>query len=41
MIAENIGLSARQVQKYMRRLQDLNKIQRIGGRKNGEWKIID
>lgn len=41
MIAENIGLSARQVQKYMRRLQDLNKIQRVGGRKNGEWKIID
>ena len=40
-IAESIGLSTRQVQKYMKRLQDLNKIARIGGRKTGEWKIID
>ena len=40
-IAESIGLSARQVQKYMKRLQDLKKIARIGGRKTGEWKIID
>lgn len=40
-IAESIGLSARQVQKYMKRLQDLKKIARIGGRKAGEWKIID
>lgn len=40
-IAESIGLSTRQVQKYMKRLQDLNKIARIGGRKAGEWKIID
>ena len=40
-IAETIGLSTRQVQKYMKRLQDLKKIARIGGRKAGEWKIID
>lgn len=40
-IAESIGLSARQIQKYMKRLQDLKKIARIGGRKAGEWKIID
>ena len=40
-IAESIGLSARQVQKYMKRLQDLQKISRIGGRKMGEWKITD
>lgn len=40
-IAESIGLSARQVQKYMKRLQDLKKIAHIGGRKAGEWKIID
>lgn len=40
-IAESIGLSTRQVQKYMKRLQDLNKIARVGGRKTGEWKIID
>lgn len=40
-IAESIGLSPRQVQKYMKRLQDLHKIARIGGRKTGEWKIID
>ncbi len=40
-IAESIGLSPRQVQKYMKRLQDLDKIVRVGGRKTGEWKIID
>lgn len=40
-IAESIGLSTRQVQKYMKRLQDLNKIARVGGRKTGKWKIID
>lgn len=40
-IAVSIGLSPRQVQKYMKRLQDLDKIVRVGGRKTGEWKIID
>ena len=40
-MSESIGLSPRQVQKYLRRLQELGKITRIGGRKMGEWKIID
>lgn len=40
-MADNIGISARQVQKYLKRLQELKKITRIGGRKMGEWKIID
>lgn len=40
-MAENVGLSTRQVQKYLKRLQELGKITRIGGRKMGEWKIID
>lgn len=40
-MAENIGLSARQIQKYLKRLQELKKIVRVGGRKMGEWKIID
>ncbi len=40
-MAENLGLSTRQVQKYLKRLQELKKITRVGGRKLGEWKIID
>jgi len=40
-MAESMGLSKRQVLKYMKRLQDLHKIARVGGRKTGEWKIID
>jgi len=40
-MAENMGLSTRQVQKYLKRLQELGKITRVGGRKMGEWKIID
>ena len=40
-MAESIGVSARQVQKYLKRLQELGKITRVGGRKMGEWKIID
>lgn len=40
-MADNIGISARQVQKYLKRLQELKKITRLGGRKMGEWKIID
>jgi len=40
-MAESIGLSTRQVQKYLKRLQELGKIARVGGRKMGEWKIID
>lgn len=40
-MGESIGLSPRQVQKYLKRLQELGKISRVGGRKIGEWKIID
>lgn len=40
-MAESMGLSARQVLKYLKRLQELGKIARVGGRKMGEWKIID
>ena len=40
-MSESMNLSPRQVQKYLRRLQELGKIARIGGRKMGEWKIID
>ena len=40
-MAESMGLSTRQVLKYLKRLQDLGKIARVGGRKMGEWKIID
>lgn len=40
-MAESMGLSTRQVQKYLNRLQELHKVVRIGGRKTGEWKIID
>ena len=39
--AESIGLSTRQIQKYLKRLQELGKITRIRRRKMGEWKIID
>ena len=37
----NIGISERQVRKYLKRMTDLNMIIREGGRKNGSWKIID
>lgn len=40
-MSENMNLSTRQVSKYMKRLQELNKITRVAGRKTGEWKIID
>lgn len=40
-MADSMGLSARQVLKYLKRLQELGKIARVGGRKMGEWKIID
>ena len=40
-MAEVMGLSTRQVQKYLRRLQELGKITRVGGRKIGTWEIID
>ena len=40
-MADSMGLSTRQVLKYLKRLQNLGKIARVGGRKMGEWKIID
>ena len=40
-IAENLGVSTRQVQKYLRRLTELQLIAREGGRKNGIWRILD
>ena len=40
-MAEDMGLSTRQVQKYLKRLQEMDKITREGGRKIGSWKIID
>ena len=40
-IAQQLNLSERQVQKYMKRLQDQRKIERVGGRKAGSWRIID
>lgn len=40
-MADSMGLSARQVLKYLKRLQELGKIARVGGRKMGEWKIVD
>ena len=40
-MADSMGLSARQVLKYLKRLQELGKIARVGGRKMGGWKIID
>ena len=40
-MADSMGLSTRQVLKYLKRLQESGKIIRVGGRKMGEWKIID
>lgn len=40
-MADSMGLSTRQVLKYLKRLQESGKIARVGGRKMGEWKIID
>ena len=40
-MAEDMRLSTRQVQKYLKRLQEMGKITREGGRKIGRWKIID
>lgn len=40
-ITENLGVSTRQVQKYLRRLTELQLIAREGGRKNGFWRILD
>ncbi len=41
MMATKMNVSSRQVQKYLRNLQEQKKITRVGGRKLGYWKIID
>lgn len=40
-MASNIGVSDRQVRKYLKRMTDMKFIVREGGRKNGKWRIID
>lgn len=40
-MAEKLKISQRQVQKYLKRLQEAEKISRLGNRKNSEWKVID
>ena len=40
-MAERMGLSKRQVLKYIKRLTDMNLIVREGGRKTGVWRILD
>lgn len=40
-MAVNIGVSDRQVRKYIKRMTDMRFIVREGGRKNGTWEIID
>ena len=40
-MSENMGISLRQVQRYLKQLSDLKLIVREGGRKNGIWKILD
>ena len=40
-MSENMGISLRLVQRYLKQLSDLNLIVIEGGRKNGFWKILD
>lgn len=40
-MSENMGVSLRQVQRYLKQLSDQKLILREGGRKNGVWKILD
>ena len=40
-MSENMGISLRQVQRYLKQLSGLKLIVREGGRKNGIWKILD
>lgn len=40
-MAENIGVSDRQVRKYLKRMTDMKFIVREGSRKNGMWRITD
>lgn len=40
-MSEHMGISLRQVQRYLKQLSDQNLIVREGSRKNGIWKILD
>ena len=40
-IALQVGASERQIKRYLKQLQDQHKIERVGGRKAGSWRIID
>lgn len=40
-IADQMGLSARQVERLLARLKKGGRIERIGADKNGYWKIVD
>lgn len=40
-MAEKLGVSDRQIKKYLQRLTELRLIERQGGRKTGIWKITD
>ena len=40
-MAKELGVSDRQIKKYLQRLTELKLIERQGGRKNGTWHIID
>ena len=40
-MAKELGVSDRQIKKYLQRLTELKLIERQGGRKNGLWKITD
>lgn len=39
-LAINIGVSSDTVKKHLADLQAQEKLQRIGGRKSGEWKVL-
>ena len=40
-MATNIGLSDRQIRKYIKRLMEMKLIIREGGRKHGKWVLLD
>ena len=40
-MSESIGLSSRWVQNCLKRIKELGKMTRVGGRKMGEWRISD
>lgn len=40
-MAKRLGVSDRQIKKYLQRLTEMKLIERQGGRKNGCWKITD